>query len=103
MPELQFIDAKDEVKIPKVKEILYNGFFRKSHEQHVHTLYKIDLTKNKKIEIPPRKGPPKLRPGVNPTLIGAWAIASTPIPDFAETDYFLGLYPEGHINRKKRR
>jgi hypothetical protein len=71
--------------------------------KHVHTLYKIDNAKNIKIEIPQRKGPPKLRPGVNPTLIGAWAIASAPIPDFAETDYFLGLYPEGHINRKKRR
>lgn len=103
MPELQFIKIKDEVKVTRVKEILYNGFYRKSHEQRIHAIYKVDPKTNKKVEVPPRKGPPKLRHAVNPTLIGAWAIVSTPIPDFAETDYFLGLYPEGYINRKKRR
>lgn len=102
MPELQFIKAVDEVKIPKTKELMYNGFFRKSHSEKVHALFRIDPRTDKKSVLPIRKGPPKQKEKVNPTLIRAWAIVSTPLPDFAETDYFLGLYPEGCINRKKR-
>lgn len=102
MPELQFIKAIDDVKIPKTKELMYNGFFRKSHSEKVHTLFRVDPRTDKKSVLPIRKGPPKPKEKVNPTLIRAWAIVSTSIPDFAETDYFLGLYPEGYINRKKR-
>ncbi|GEM_PF-6750572 len=102
MPELQFIKASDEVKTPKTKEIMYNGLFRKSHSEKVHTLFRLDPRTNHKLELPIRKGPPKLKSQVNPTLIRAWAIVATPIPDFTETDYFLGLYPEGYINRRKR-
>lgn len=102
MPELQFIKAVDEVKIPKTKELMYNRFFRKSHSEKVHALFRIDPRTDKKSVLPIRKGPPKQKEKVNPTLIRAWAIVSTPLPDFAETDYFLGLYPEGCFNRKKR-
>lgn len=101
MPELQFIKAVDDVKIPKTKELMYNGFFRKSHSEKVHALFRVDPRTDRKSVIPGRKGPPKQKEKVNPTLIRAWAIVSTPIPDFADTDYFLGLYPEGYINRKK--
>ena len=102
MPELQFINATEDVKIPKTKEIMYNGFFRKSHSEIIHTLFRVDPKTYRKSVMPTRKGDPKLKETVNPTLIRAWAIVSTPVPDFAETDYFLGLYPEGYINRKKR-
>lgn len=81
---------------------MYNGFFRKSHSEKIHTLFRVDPKTYRKSVMPIRKGSPKLKEKVNPTLIRAWAIVSTPIPDFAETDYFLGLYPEGYINRKKR-
>lgn len=102
MPELQFIKASDEVKTPKTKEIMYNGLFRKSNAEKVHTLFRVDPRTNIKVNLPIRKGPPKQKEKVNPTLIRAWAIVATPIPDFIETDYFLGLYPERYINRKKR-
>lgn len=101
-PELQFIKSVDEVKTPKTKEIMYNGFFRKSHSEKIHDLFRIEPETNKKTKLPIRKAPSKQKEKVNPTIIRVWAIASTPIPDFAETDYYLGLYPEGYINRRRR-
>ncbi|MCK6597970.1 MAG: hypothetical protein L6Q37_06365 [Bdellovibrionaceae bacterium] len=102
LPELQFIKSVDEVKTPKTKEIMYNGFFRKSHSEKIHDLFRIEPETNKKTKLPIRKAPSKQKEKVNPTIIRVWAIASTPIPDFAETDYYLGLYPEGYINRRRR-
>lgn len=102
--ELLFLKKSDEIKVSHERELLYNGFYRKSLALQVYKLFRVDPETNERFEIPLRAGSPKpIKQFVNPTLIHAWSIVSTPVPDIMETDYFTGLYPEGLIHRKKGR
>lgn len=104
LPELLLLKKNEEIKISHALELLYNGFYRKNLAARIHRLFRINPETNERLEIIPRQGLPKPNKNfVNPTLIHAWSIVSTPIPDITETDYFTGLYPEGLIHRKKGR
>lgn len=80
--ELLLLKTNEEFKISKEREILYNGFYRKSLAAKAHGLFKIDPKTNKKIEVTKRSRSSLTNPNnVNPTLIHAWSIVSTPVPD----------------------
>lgn len=102
LPELAFLDTTSEKKISTACDLLYNGFYRKSVAKEVARLICIDPATNERIEVEPRGGVPlPTKQFANAIMVRAWAIASTPVPDIMETEYFLGLFPEGLMNRKK--
>ncbi len=76
----------------------YDGLFDK--REKACPLYRIDPKTRMKQKIPPRKGRPKNRAGVNVALIKAWAHETTPVPDFSFTDFYTQLYPRGAIERQ---
>lgn len=94
----------NEKKISLKSDLLYNGLFRKSHAKQIHSLYRMDTLTQGKTEIAAREGP-ALPSKSSPLglIVRAWAITSSPVPDIADTDYFLGLFPEGLRHRKVKK
>lgn len=85
----------------KKSDTLYNNLYRKSSAKKVHPLYRIDLKTGEKTEITPRTEKIKITAnGFDRSLIKAWAISSTPVPDILETEYFLDLMPESYFWKK---
>lgn len=103
-PELMDLELIGEKPGATRSSYLYNGLFRKESALEVNALFRVDPNSNKKSEILPRTGKPNLNPiASNQTIIRAWAVASTPVPDILDTDFYLGLVPEGVVQRKKGR
>ena len=62
-------------------------------------LHRLDPVTKERIEVLPF---PKKRKKkrINIAKIKAWAYETTPVPDFSCTDFFLGLLPKGHLDRR---
>lgn len=101
LPELENIDQKKLDPESKPSNLLYNGFYNKQEAMIVRPLFRLNTT-GERNEITAREGKPILKSKPpNSIRVRAWAIANTPIPDFIDTDFYLGLVPDGVITRRK--
>jgi hypothetical protein len=100
--ELESLDQKKSESKSYKPNLLYNGFFNKLEASIVRPLFRLNPTIGEKTEIQVREGKPRLKSKPpNSIRVRAWSIANTPIPDFLDTDFYLGLIPDGVLTRRK--
>ncbi len=102
LPELENLASPSTASKSKGTNLLYSGLFCKASAKQVYPLYRIAPHTGQKTLIPARQRPPGLNKiAPNRIAVCAWSIIATPMPDIMYTEFFLGLVPEGHIQRKK--
>lgn len=101
IPELSELLITEPFSERTSNAVYSNGFFDKAAAKRIFPVYKINLLTGEKVDLPIRDGAPQARIDANnKTIVRAWAINLTPVPDILFTDYFLGLIPEAQIYRK---
>lgn len=101
LPELAGLSLSVTFRISRAAPTLYWGLYRRSSAAKVHSLYRVK--NGVREEIPHRVGKPKKKAKVNENRIKAWAVASSPMPDFLDTEFFLGTKPESAVEREKNK
>ncbi len=100
VPELLELLTTEPSSEKTSNAVYSNGFFDKAAAKRILPVYKINPLKGESTDLPIRDGAPMLRAeATNKTIVRAWAINLTPVPDILFTDYFLGLIPEAQIYR----
>lgn len=105
LPELFFIENKMGAEVDtSYYPYLYDGLYNKDSGKTVPPLYRINPVTNERVEISQRLGKPK--PASKPPnriRVRAWAIHTSPVPDLIDTDFYLGLIPDGVMIRRQGR
>ncbi len=102
LPELESIASSTlSTAAAMATQYLYNGLYCKKSANEIRPIYKVHPLTNERIQIPIRNGKPCLDSNSpNRVAVRAWAINCTPVPDLLDTEFYLGLIPEGVMRRK---